>query len=221
MNLGDVKTRVKRQFGDESGVQITDEDITRWANDCIQYIVTENEGLLEKIDVVDLVAGQQDYTPPTDLLTLKAVHIKPREDALSYTHIQGYDLQKFDAYVDGWDGTFYGPGTPYVYTIYAELLKIFPIPDSSAIGGLKFFYNRKPVLLAETDDSIELDLPPNYHNAVVSYCLQQAYELDENMDSYSRKGADVEGIIKLNRYRQGKANEESYPKITLNPEDAW
>lgn len=221
MNLGDLKTRVKRQFGDESGVQITDEDITRWANDGINYIVMNNEGLLEKIDTADIVADQQEYDLPTDLLTLKATHIKNSLDALSYVHIEAYDLQKFDAYVDGWDGTYYGPGIPIVYTVYAEKLKLFPIPNFDFVDGLKFYYNRKPDLLLNENDDSDLDLPITYHNGVVHYCLQQAYELDENMDSYNRKGADVQDVIRMNRYKQGQTSQETYPTITPLYDDAW
>lgn len=222
MNLGDVKTRVKRQFGDESAVQVTDEDITRWVNDGVQYVVMNNEGLLEAIGSADIVADQQDYDLPADLLSLKSVHILQTEGALSHVHIQAYDLQKFDAYVDGWDGTYYGTGVPYVYTVYAGQFKLFPIPDFSATGGIKFYYNRKPAVLDnDTDDATELDLPLSYHNGIVHYCLQQAYELDENMDSYNRKAQDVQENIRLNRYKQGKASEEFYPVITPMYDDAW
>lgn len=221
MNLGDVKTRVKRQFGDESGVQITDDDIVRWTNDGIQFVVTNNEGLLETVGTADIVANQQQYDMPADLLTLRSIHIKQYPDSLSYVHMQAYDMQKFDTYVDGWDGTFYGPGTPYVYTVFAEKLQLFPIPDSDSAAGIKFYYFRKPALLDGTADDIELDLPLNYHNAVVAYCLQQAYELDENPDLYARKGADVQNVINLNRYRQGKADTETYPTITPTYDDAW
>lgn len=221
MNLGDLKTRVKRQFGDESAVQITDDDIIRWVNDGIQYIVMNNDGLLEKIDTADIVVNQQDYSLPADLLTLKAVHVKNTADALSYLHIEAYDLQKFDEYADGWDGTFFGTGTPFVYTVYANQFKLFPIPDFDCVGGIKFYYNRKPTLLTDADDAIELDLPISYHNGVVHYCLQQAYELDENMESYNRKGADVQDIIRMNRSKQGKVNEEVYPSITTLADDLW
>lgn len=221
MNLGDVKTRVKRQFGDESGVQITDDDIVRWTNDGIQFILDNNEGLLEAVNTADVITGQQQYDLPADLLTLKTVHLKQFPDSLSYVHLQAYDLQKFDEYVDGWDGTLYGPGPSYVYTVFAEKLQLFPIPTTDTPAGLKFYYNRKATLLDGTTDDIELDLPVGYHNAVVAYCLQQAYELDENPDLYARKGADVQNVINLNRYRQGKPNQETYATITAIYDDAW
>lgn len=222
MNLGDVKTRVKRQFGDESAVQITDEDITRWVNDAVQYIVMNNDGLLQKIDTADIFAGVQDYSLPQDLLTLRAVHIKISPDSLSHVHIQSYDLQKFDTYVDGWDGTYYGTGIPYVYTIYADQLKLFPIPDLDSAGGLKFYYTRRPAILdSSTDDGEEIDLPLSYHNGVVHYCLQQAYEMDENLESYNRKALDVQEHMRMNRDKQKDPQQEYYKTITPLYDDAW
>lgn len=221
MNLGDVKTRVKRQFGDESAVQIDDNDITRWVNDGIEFIVSNNEDLLEKIDTVDKVANVQDYSLPSDLLNLKSVHTKINPESLSYVHMLGYDLQKFDAYIDGWDGTFYGTGSSCVYTIYANLLRIFPISDVDITAGIKFFYNRKPNTLDVSDDNVVLDLPITYHNGVVDYCLQQAYELDENFDAVSQKGAQVQQVINTNKNKDGWPNKEYYKTITVRPEDAW
>jgi hypothetical protein len=221
MNLGDVKTRVKRQFGDESAVQIDDNDITRWVNDGIEYIVMHNEGLLEKVSTINRTANVQDYSLPSDLLMLKSVHTKINPESLSYTHMLGYDLQKFDSYIDGWDGTYFGTGPSYIYTIYADLLRVFPIPESDITDGFKFFYNRKPNTLDVGDDNVVLDLPITYHNGVVDYCLQQAYELDENFDGANAKQAQLQNVINMNRYNDGWPNKEFYPTITAIPDDAW
>lgn len=219
MNLGDVKLRVKRTFGDESGVQVTDDDITRWANDAITNIILNNEGIYEEIKTLDVVANQQDYAMPTDLLILKAINYQ-RSSATSYMHLEGYDLQKFNTWVNGWDGTnTYGPGIPAVYTVFKNTLKLFPIPDSSQPAGLKLFYNKLPTqLVNDTDVPV---VPVIYHNAIVNYVLQMCYELDENFYFAQLKQGQVAQDIKMGRYRQELANQEFYPMITIKDEDAW
>src|SRR5215212_5975441 len=101
MNVSDIKTRIKRTFGDESGVQVTDEDIVRWINDAQRAIVTQNESLLEVTALASLVAGTQEYTLPADILILKAIHIKP-SGYTSYISLKGYSFAEFNEYMNGW-----------------------------------------------------------------------------------------------------------------------
>lgn len=219
MNLGDVKIRVRRQFGDESSVQIQDDDIARWANDALMHVVQNNEGLLEAVATIDIVTNVQDYPFPTDMFVLSGLTYRASSD-LSYIHLQGYSFQEFNSYVDGWDGTLYGPARPFVYTVFANTLKLFPIPNLDAPAGVKVFYNRKPATLVADNDI--LDLPLIYHNSVVNFCLQQAYEMDENFQAATQKGAQVTSDLQINRDKaNGQKNKETYPVIVAMPDDAW
>ena len=65
MNVGDVLTRVRRTFGDEAGIQITQDDVIRWINDAQREAVMQNEGLLQKVGYVASTADTQEYTLPT------------------------------------------------------------------------------------------------------------------------------------------------------------
>lgn len=217
MNLGDVKTRVKRQFGDESGVQVTDGDIVRWVNDAQRDIVNQNEGILEKITTADAVLGQQDYTEPTDLFVLHSITYKRSADERGYFRLQYLSLQDFNQYVDGWDGSFYANSRPQIYTRFGGTLKFFPIPDASFVGAIKLYYQRRPVDVANDGDT--LDLPEQYHNAVVNYCLGQAYELDEDWDSSGNKFQQMTADVTSNREREKWVAQETYPIIGVRPED--
>lgn len=65
-----------------------------------------------------------------------------------------------------------------------------------------------------------LALPLNYHNAIVNYCLKQAYELDEDYTkAQMMKGQFDETMTKLND-RNKWVSQEYYPRITTLPEDA-
>lgn len=218
MNLSDVKIRVKRQFGDESAVQVTDADITRWANDAQRYIVLNNEGLLESIATLDALNGVQSYTLPIDCLILKSVTYKTPANG-SYFHLVGYPLQQFDTYIDGWDGNSYGTADPNIYTVFSNQLRLFPIPNIDAPAGIKFFYSRSPVDLVNDVDNV--DLPLVYHNAIVDFCLSRAYEMDEDWYSSSQKQGQVADVIHKARNRDGWGNQERYQTVTILPDDMW
>lgn len=219
MNLGEVKTRVKRQFGDEASVQITDEDITRWVNDAQRDIVMRNESVLQTSSTADSVANQQAYSFPSDLLILRSIHYKREDGDLAFYKLKGMSYTEFDEYIDGWEGTAYGPSYPIVYTTYADEIHLFPIPVSSGEDNLKIVYSRQPVDLNSDDDDI--DLPLAYHNAIVDYCLTQAYRLDEDWNAANIMAGDYMTSVTLNKERENWGNHEVYPRMTVNLEDYW
>ncbi len=67
----DVATDIKRIFGDEAGVQITDSDIIRWI-DVGQLEILKNTQILKATSTSDLIAGQVVYS----LASLKILTIK-------------------------------------------------------------------------------------------------------------------------------------------------
>ena len=74
----DVITRVKTQFGDNSGAQLNDATIIRWINDGQQEIVNNNP-ILKDTKLTDGVAGQAEYTFPRDKVQyIEAVYIDGR-----------------------------------------------------------------------------------------------------------------------------------------------
>lgn len=216
MNLADVKIRVKRSFGDESAVQVTDTDILRWVNDGQQEVVKHNPELLEKKVVTNLVTGQQEYTFPADLLQLRSLSCKPNDTA-SFLHLTGKSMQEFDEYVDGWDGPSYSQASPLIYTTFSGTVLLFPIPDISITGGLKLYYYRKPTDLVNDVDVI--DLPLSYHNAIVEYCLRMAYEMDEDWTSVGNKANEFLNEVGLLKTREKQHNQETYTSITVLADD--
>ena len=218
MIVSDILTRVKRSFGDESGVQITDDDIIRWINDGQRQIVMQNEGLLEKTAFSNAVKDQQEYSMPTDLLILQGLSYKSPDDT-AYYKLKGLSWKQMNTYIDGFDGSAYDKATPIVYSIFASNLVLFPIPDRNQTSGIKIFYNRKPVDVVSTTDTP--DLPILYHDVLVKHCLQQAYELDEDWDASQAKGTQMDADVALLRGRDTWKQEEMYPIITIRAEDEF
>lgn len=214
MNVQDVVTRIKRTFGDEAGVQVTDQDIIRWINDAQEKIVLENEGLMETTGSADTVEGQAEYDVPADMSVLRS---------LAY---RGYRLKymsfaEFNEYIDGFAAPDnvapYGPGIPEIFMVWDGKIRLFPKPNESLTSGLTIYYIRHPQSVGNLADA--LTVPLQYHNAVVKFCLKEAYELDEDYSKAQAVKTDFENdVMKLND-RNKWVSQEYYPRITTLPED--
>jgi hypothetical protein len=128
---------------------------------------------------------------------------------------------EFNEYIDGFDAAPgigpYGPGIPEIFMIWNNKITVFPKPNESITNGLKIYYVRQPTVVTSLGDN--LTVPIQYHNAVVDYCLTQAYELDEDLQKASyNKGKFDETMMKL-QDRNKWTSQEYYPRITTLPED--
>lgn len=216
MIVSDIMDRVKRSFGDESGVQVMDADIIRWINDGQREMVKHNENLLEKTALTSTVANQQEYTFPTDMLIFRQVSYKPTSFR-SFMKLKGYSFVEFNELVDGYDGTEYPAGVPNVFSIFENKLILFPIPDQSLSNSLKIYYNRKPTDVV--NQASVIDLPDDYFEPLVKYCLSQAYEMDEDWEAAGNKGNELMSDINLLKGRGDWKQQDAYPTITVRYED--
>lgn len=219
MNVGDINTRIKRTFGDESGVQVTDADIIRWVNDGQRQIVMNNENLFEKTQTIASVPGQGDYALPVDTLILRGISYRGPGGA-AYLRLTGFSLNEFNEYIDGWDGNAYNQGVPTAFMVYAGKITLFPIPDHSLPTALKVYYNSKPIDVTTALSDVP-SIPEIYHESLVKYCLMQAYEMDEDWQASSAKSQQMEGDLKILRGRDDWKREETYPVITVKVEDQF
>lgn len=216
MNVGEIKTRVRRTFGDESSVQVLDSDILTWINDGQREIVMHNNELLEKISTANIISGQQDYSFPSDLLQLRSLKFR-QDSTVSYGKLDGRSMQEFDEIIDGWEGPSYGQANPRFYCTFNNVIKLFPIPVNSVTDGLKLYYYRIPT--DRVNDIDIIDLPINYHGAIVEYCLKQAYELDEDWTSVGNKANEFNSSVEGQKSREKAHNTETYTRITVLADD--
>jgi hypothetical protein len=177
MIVEDVIIRVRRIFGDEAAVQVSNDDIIRWINDGQVEIVKHNDAALQTTGFMDIVANQSTYALPVDLLILRSLRYK-NADMMSYSHLHFTNMQQFDETVDGWDGSVYSSTSPVCFTRYENNVILFPTPDQSTVNGLKLLYNKRPTDVTIPTDT--LGLPLIYHNPIMKYCMWQASLLDED-----------------------------------------
>lgn len=208
-----VVFRVQRTFGDEAGVQVNITDVIRWVNDAQKQITIENEGLMETTSTANSVLNQDTYSYPTDLSVLRSIKYKG-------FRLKFMSFQEFDEYLDGFSAAaatnVYGNGVPEVYTIWNNNIIVFPKPNENVTNGFTIYYIRYPATLTTIADN--LDVPDHYFNAIVDYCLAQAYELDEDLEKKAAKNSEfTDAVMKLNE--RNKRVQEYYPRITTLPED--
>lgn len=220
MNVTDIITRVKRQFGDESGVQVTNDDIIRWINDAQREVVLQNENLFQKTIYLDSVAEQLAYTLPSDLLTIQSVAYRDNEDSGdSYYELRFLSPKALAEYVNGWDGTDYASGTPnhFAKGDSESQLLVLPRPDKSLTDSIKVTYSRYTTDIETDADPI--DLPVYYHNLAYEYCLMKAYEMDEDWEAADKKAAYVQSTLDANAYRDSWFAHQTYPSVVPTSED--
>lgn len=216
MNVQDVVTRVRRVFGDEAAVQVSNDDIIRWINDAQIEIVKKNDAALQKSNLIDLVANQSTYALPADLLIIRSLRYK-YTDMLSFVSLKYRSMQQFDDVIDGWDGSLYGTGSPYLFTMDEGRAILFPTPDRSVTNGLKVRYNQQPTAVANLGDS--LALPIIYHHTIFTFCMWQASLLDEDHEPAVMYRGDFETDVQTLVNRENREATDTYPRITTLAED--
>lgn len=208
MNVSEIAARIKRQFGDESGVQVTDDDIYRWVNDA-QKDIAMAQTLLETVATTPIVANQNEYTLPLNILTLRSIRVLGNK-------IKVLSLQEAEEYIPNFDlSSAWITGVPEVAWIWANTIALYPVPNTS--GSLKVYYTRNPIEITAGTDTPEL--PTKYHLRIVEYCLAQAYEMDENWDAAGNKVSQFSSSINAMRDDEKWTDRSFYPTITVLEED--
>lgn len=208
MNLGEIITSVKRQFGDDSGVQIFESDIIRWANLAQIDIARKTECIQDHV-ATDSIVEDGSYMLPEDFLTVKRVTYN---NAVMYpTTIEKADI----AYPLREQGN--QVGTPNTYFIWGNILYLHPWPSTAEVNVLELFYVRLPATLASADEVSEI--PESFHEDIVKYCLALAKELDEDVVEAGKIRDEYMGRIAEARYEIQNLYADSYPSVRLLPGD--
>ena len=208
--LNDVLIDVKRAFGDESGVQLTDTDITRWVNAGQLEIVSKTR-LLKAVAQTDLIADQVFYEfPAAEILEVESLHVDgeplpPMTFVEAEEYILRYDPERKDR------------GTPKIWYSYGEQIFLWPVSDTTVTNGVTLFYTPAPVNV--TDPGDRLALPDKYFNALIRYVLYKAYEMDENFEAANMKQQEM--LADLSEYAEDetKVYNRTYPTITVVRDD--
>lgn len=208
----DVANDVKRLFGDQDGVQVTDADILQWINTAQRKIVATNP-ILQRTIVKDTVSGLGTYAYPADRIQFiqSISYDNVPLEGLSYTEAQEYILKN--------KGGGSVSGDPTIWWQWAQSINYWPVPDKTVAGALKLDFVAIPEDLVQLSDL--LSLPDRYYDAMVEQVMVKAHILDENYDAANfSKSMFTEGLASLSE-QENRMRLSQYPSITLREEDAW
>lgn len=171
--LLDLKTFIKRTFGDESGVQIVDDDITAWANSGVMEIVSKLP-ILESVASSTTIIGVDNYALPLNIIEMKGVQVGTRMlKRVDFSEIKSFQTNDSVGY----------SGQPYYWYTFSNNVYVYPAPNAAV--ALNLFYNSTPMVVVTDTD--KLGIPDRYYDRLCEYVLARAYELDENPSMMTSK----------------------------------
>lgn len=208
MIVSDVVTRVQRQFGDEASVQIDSGDIIRYINDACREIAFQND-LTQATGTMNSVIGTTSYNFPSDLMVVRTIYF----DNLRLDY---YPKADYDNYINEVDPQETVAGTPTLFTRWANSFILYPKPD--AVKVIKLLYLQVPTQVTVVGDTLPIaDL---YFSRIVEYCLQQAYQTDEDWEAATQmSGQFSDGLMRLKEH-ETVTSIEYFPSITVLPDDS-
>lgn len=211
LTVTQIKARVTTQFGDTDGAQVVDASIINWVNDAMREI-TQQQDLLQKVGSSNSVANQAQYNLPTDVLHIRRL-------AYSGFALQQITIEDANNLVPGSSESVaqgYPVGTPISYWIYANQINLYPAPSVSIASGITIYYTRQPTVVTSTSDTPEL--PAEYDNRIVEYCLKQAFELDMNTTMMAIKQNEFQQGIDKMKGNPNWESQEAYPSVSVTRE---
>jgi len=201
--VSEVMTAVKRQFGDESGVQLEDTDIIRWINDAQDTITAKNKVSKAKSST-PAVAGQDSYTfPSQNIYQIESIHYNGyRVPNMSFPEAEE---QIFNA-----DPLKEALGDPVLWYEWAGTFTFWPAPNDTK--NIDLYYTKRPTRVALNTDV--LSVPDNYYQDVVRYVLQQAYEMDEDLGNAQAKQQQFDASLGEKSEEERTAQNMTYTVLT-------
>lgn len=210
LKVSDVATSIKRTFGDESAVQVTDDDIFRWINAAQREILTTNK-ILKAVATADLTAGTVEYSfPSQNIQEVQAIHVNGKR-------IDYRSFQEAEEYIFANDPNRTNSGEPSIWYEWGGTFYLYPKPDASVAGGIKIYYVDSPAVVTILTDF--LSVPDSFFNRVVEYCLGQAYEMDEDSQNAQYKLSQFASGLDAMANQEVSTSADYYPRITILEDD--
>jgi len=202
----DVIDNVTRVFGDEAGVQLSNNDIIRWINEAQREINRQN-AVLQQIATTTLNAGQADYslasiTPP--IYEINSLLINGRR-------VGNISVSQAEESISLADPESYETGAPQFWYEWANTITFWPVPSTA--GTIKIRYTAIPTDIAADNDT--LTIPDEYFMDIINYVLKMAYEMDENPEMMQAKSVEFNQSLAERGEQFRNAEHMTYPKITV------
>lgn len=199
--LTEISTAVQRQFGDETEAQITLADIMRWANEAQLKIARETDALLDSTTIPSVI-GTTDYVLPVDFLRIDRV-------AFNGVPLIRTNSQELDALNPNRLVTPLATALPTRFYVRRKKICLYPAPN--AVQNIYIEYTARPADLTAGGQIPEI--PVEYHQDIIRFCLARAYELDGQRQDAQAAMSEFQEGVGLTRDEVDHPFTDSYPMI--------
>ena len=201
--FGQLAQDIKRVFGDESGVQLDNTDIQRWANAAQMEIVNNNKAIKAKATLISVVSQANYDFPDVKIQQIEALHYdNVRLDNLPFAEAERWIISN--------DPEGLESGTPTLWYEWDGVISIWPKPD--APKTLTLYYTSYPEELTGSTDQL-LSVADKFYNAVVDYVLSKCYEMDEAMEASQLAESRFRSALEGQMEDERQASHMTYPVI--------
>lgn len=203
----DVYDYVKRVFGDEAGVQLSNDDIVRWINEAQHDINIANKAI-QAVATTPLVAGQSDYTVSgvsPAIYEINSLLIDGRR-------IGNIPISQAEESISLADPENSETGAPQFWYEWANTIKFWPVPNAGGTISIRYIAEPTEVTTSGTD---LLSLRDEYFTDIVNYVLKQAYEMDENPEMMQIKANEFQQSVAERGEKETNAQHMTYPTMTV------
>ncbi len=205
--VGNVYDQVKRVFGDESGVQLTNDDIARWINEAQVDIAKQNQ-ILQTTATINMVGGTATYS-------LSAV--TPRIDSVASILLDGrrvgdIPVSQAEESISLADPEGLETGAPQFWYSWGGDITFWPIPNKNYTMLIR--YTAEPTNVTSTPSDV-LAVPDECFSDVCNYVLMRAYEMDENAEMMAVKQAEYSTSVAARGESEREAATMTYGTATV------
>jgi hypothetical protein len=201
--FGELRRAVQRGFGDESGVQLEDQDVIDFANDGLTEIVTEN-AVIKARSTSSTVSGQGEYTfPDVQIARVEYIHLAGRI-------LQSVSFPDAQERLGQIDPDLTQTGAPQFWYSYGETFWLWPTPTD--VAALEIFFVAYPERLTGAQDQI-IGLPDKWFNPLVDFVLKKAYEMDQDWQAAQVKEGQFKAALMSQAEEESQSQFGSFPVI--------
>jgi phage terminase large subunit-like protein len=185
--VGNVYDAVKRIFGDESGVQLTNADIVRWINEA-QVDVSKQNQILQTTATIAVVANTATYS---------LTSVSPAIDSVASLLLDGrrvgnIPISQAEESISLSDPEGTETGAPQFWYAWGGDVTFWPKPNKNHTMLIRYIAQPANVTTTTTD---VLSLPDETFTDIVNFVLMKAYEMDENPQMMAVKQAEYSASV--------------------------
>jgi len=158
-------------FGFNDGPQVNRGRVGNWINEGQRQVARQVEAPeFQEAHTYTMEAGIWEYPLPTDFLRVQDIWYPEIESRLRPLDLQQFNMTNPQVI----------QGSPAVYTLYKDLLLLFPAPQAAGEELIMHYIKQPPVLAAEGDTPL---LNQAYLHLLVDYAVVRAFEAEDDYEA--------------------------------------